>query len=410
MTATNAEHKHERTHLKERATAEMRHLADATGKIVILDFILGLFMVAFTIEVIGLPVATIAGMVLAIVGLFRKSQTHVPGIGVFVFFALLGVAWVFLDSMFLTDVSTSDVVRRAGRILGIIMVAVFIANKRLDLRSIVLGIALEALINVPAYYMGIAPDNYPGFLTGWFNDKNVSGLYYATIAILLLAVVQKSFYRISIFLVFSFILWQTGSRTSLAAFAFAILWILCAQRLNLFFKTVLAVLMVQAVAFIEENFAQIGAFSNRTDSDLLRTEIDAASLAKIDIAPWNGLGLGEGMVHVRERDFFFHNSFWTLLVEGGWIYLICILFVTIFAAFLLKQPQPKRLLFGEGATVLLIICAWRLGEVFLTMPWGLVMGLALSLCAVPKNASRFKKIEHEPESQLRAIKAEEAAP
>ncbi|WP_346846101.1 O-antigen ligase family protein [uncultured Rothia sp.] len=389
----------------------MRHLADATGKIVILDFILGSTLIFFSFSVAGMPLATLAGMALALIGLTRKRKYQVPGMGLFIFLLLIGLAWVLFDSWFLADAPTGDVLRRAGRIFGVFIVAVCIANGRLNLKSIVLGMAFSSIVNVGAYYLGIAPDDYPGFLTGWINDKNVSGLYYATIAILLFAIVQKRAYQLMIFLIFTLILWQTGSRTSLAAFAFAILWLIFAWRLNLFFKVILAVIMVRAVNFIEANFAQVGAFSDRSDTDLLRADIDAASLAKINASPWNGLGLGQAMVHVRERDFFFHNSFWTLLVEGGWLYLLLIVGATVYAAFLMKQKhRQQRVLYGEAAVVLLVICAWRLGEVFLTMPWGLVMGLALSLCAVPKNASRFKKIEHEPESQLRAIKAEETAP
>ena len=31
-----------------------------------------------------------------------------------------------------------------------------------------------------------------------------------------------------------------------------------------------------------------------------------------------------------------------------------------------------------GAAVATLICAWKLGEVFLTIPWGLLLGLGLN--------------------------------
>ncbi len=392
MTAT-AQDTEKHPTLRERAGNEAKHLVDSTGKIVLIDFLLGCVMVVFTYQVKGLPLAALAGFALVLIGITRKPQQSVPPMGIFIALMVLGLTWATFSSALLSQVEFFDIVRRIARITSVFLVVVFIADKRLDLRSIVLGLAAGSLVNVVAYYAGVAPDNYPGYLTGWFNDKNVAGLYYAMIAFLLFAVLKKRSHRIIALAIFSIILWETGSRTSMAALGFAVLWVLFAYRLNFFFKTFLAVGMVWTVNFLEENFAQVGVFSARAGSDALRGRIDAASQVKIDSAPWHGLGLSTAKVQLGEHGiFFFHNSFWTLLVEAGWIYLLLIMTATICAAFLFKQTgKKKRVLFGEGATILIFICSWRLGEVLLTMPWGLAMGLALSLCAVPLPDKRFNR-------------------
>lgn len=74
--------------------------------------------------------------------------------------------------------------------------------------------------------------------------------------------------------------------------------------------------------------------------------------------------------------------------------------MSIWAVLLLKQPQEKlaidrsdamqkklssRKVMAEATMVLLFICSWRLGEVFLTVPWAMAVGLGLSYLATPKN-------------------------
>lgn len=383
MTAMTQQEKQHRT-WKERASTELHDLADSTGKIVIVDFLLGMTMIIFTYSVAGLPLATLAGTLLAGIGFLRRPKNDVPKIALFVFLVIFGLLWVTFDSAVLGISTNGEILRRIIRILGVFFVAVFIADGRIDFKSLIFGITLSSLINVPAYYLGIAPDYYPGFLTGWLADKNVSGLYYATLGLLLLAVLSKRWHKILTVIIFTGILWLTGSRTSIAGFGLALVWIFTARRLNIVFKALLAIFMVRLVDFLETNFAQAGAFADRTGTDLLRSRIDHASQLKIDAAPWHGLGLGQAFVEVEDRTFFFHNSFWTLIIEGGWIYLLLIVGATIYAAFLMKQTRSTRSMYAEGATVLLMICGWRLGEVFLTMPWGLVMGLALLYCSRPK--------------------------
>lgn len=390
MTAMTQQQKQHRS-WKERASTELHDLADSTGKIVILDFILGMTLGIYSVSFGGLRLSVLGGFLLVLVGFSRKPKYQVPKAGVVGAILIVALAWATLVSFYVGISEPNDIIKRLMRITSFALLVLFIADGRVNLRSIVFGLSFISLINIPAFYLGFSPNAYGGTLTGWFYDKNVSGLYYATVAILMVALLEKKSHKIFVFTIYSGALWQTGSRTSIAALGFAVLWALFARNLNLFFKGVLAVLLVRVVNYLEENYSQVGEFSNRVGSDLLRQRIDAASQAKIDIAPWYGQGLGQAFVDLGEGGkFFFHNSYWTLLIEAGWPYLFLILGATVYIAFIIKQNNSsKRILFAEGATVLLLICSWRLGEVFLTMSWVLIVGYGLLLTAKPIEKRKF---------------------
>ena len=87
MTAMTQQEKQHRT-WKERASTELHDLADSTGKIVIVDFLLGMAMIIFTYSVAGLPLATLAGTLLAGIGFLRRPKNDVPKIALFVFLVI----------------------------------------------------------------------------------------------------------------------------------------------------------------------------------------------------------------------------------------------------------------------------------------------------------------------------------
>ncbi|OAX67770.1 hypothetical protein A5N15_00855 [Rothia kristinae] len=90
------------------------------------------------------------------------------------------------------------------------------------------------------------------------------------------------------------------------------------------------------VNLLNEDFSQVGVFSDRVGSDALRDRIDDASWAKVQTTGFFGRGLGEAVVHLldssggtEEKAWFFHNSYWSAFVEGGWPWLISIVAVTV---------------------------------------------------------------------------------
>ena len=135
------------------------------------------------------------------------------------------------------------------------------------------------------------------------------------------------------------------------------------------------------VSQVAEDYSQIGVFSDREGSDLLRSRIDAASEVKVHDAGFFGSGLGEAYVVFDDdpgKVWLFHNSYWTALVEGGWPWLLIVVGATVlFALRPFTRELSRQEIVAQAATVTTLICAWRLGEVLFTLQWALVIAIAL---------------------------------
>ncbi|MFW0121754.1 zinc ABC transporter permease [Rothia sp. CCM 9419] len=382
-------------------TAEAKHLKESVGRIVLIDFIFGMFMFVLGTTFFGLPLGTIVSVLLVAHASTRKSHYDDSRLNLFIVIAVLALAYASISSVTFGISTVDETVRRAFRISVVILLALFIGDKRIDARSLIFGIATGMMFNAAAYYAGIAPDAYTGFLTGWLGDKNVSGLWYAFIGLLFFTYLDDKKKKLLAFIFFSVLLWETGSRTSLAGYMFALLWLTFGKRIGLFAKFVLAIFIVWAVDYLTENYAQAGVFANRDGSDLLRARIDAATLEKVAQTPWHGQGLGQAYIFLPggdDRRWLFHNSFYTLFVEGGWIWMFAVLLITLLAIFFWKQQYQKgkeRIIVAEAAIVLLAICSWRLGEVILTIPWAITVGLGLSYLLKPKDAIGYYQQQEE---------------
>ena len=97
----------------------------------------------------------------------------------------------------------------------------------------------------------------------------------------------------------------------------------------------------------------------------------------IDVVPWYGGGLGTAQVPLKDRYFYFHNSYMTLVQEAGWAYMVVVVGLMVVATFFWKQARTQRIVIAEAAMVIILIASQRLGEVILTVPWAIVVGLAL---------------------------------
>ncbi|MBM7051405.1 O-antigen ligase family protein [Rothia sp. ZJ1223] len=368
---------------------DAKELAQGVGKLNILDFIVGSSLITIGMPLFGVPAGMIFVSALVFFRLFQKPAYHVPKIGLFLAIFFISVIYISYSSYFLSGKEIEDIVSRVGRMSVVVGLVVVIADQRVNLRSFVGGLGLGLVFNAVAFYAGIAPDTYNGALSGWLGDKNVAGLYYAITPFFLYIFSKNNSQKILIFLTFLPLLWLTGSRTSIAAFMIAIMWIFFSKNLNAFLKLIFAGFVSWIFEWLQRNFADSALFGDRTGTDWFREQIDIESWEKVQSAPWNGLGLGEAFVTLESgRSIWFHNSYWTLFVEGGWPWTIVILSCTVFAGFIWKQRcqlygDLKRNVGAEAAIVLLAICSWRLGEVILTAPWGIAIGLALYYTALP---------------------------
>ena len=361
------------------AKAEAKYLASSVSKLSMLDFWagFGLIFIGITTAFFALPVGTVVVMVLVLVNLTRPAKIENPHNSLFFAILLLAIGWALFETLAFNNFPIEYAIRRAVRMAIVVLLALQIAQKKIDVRSLLFGVAFGLLFNFIGFYTRIAPDTYGGVLTGWLNDKNQSGLYYALFGFLFVAMAQKTKHRVIAICITSGMLWLTGSRTSLAAYAFAILWLYFSHRLNLFGKAILAYLFYLGVNFLEDNFARAGSFADRLGSDLLRQRIDEAMYRMIDVVPWYGGGLGTAQVPIQNRYFYFHNSYMTLVQEGGWVYMIVIVSLMVSVTFFWKQPRVPRIVIAEATMVIILITSERLGEVILTVPWAITVGLAL---------------------------------
>lgn len=333
-----------------------------------------------------LPVAQLAVIGLCMIGSVRRPGRDLGQYGLLFLIAFFFMAYLAYISDF-NDIAAADWTRRLIRLTANVMLLFFVASGRLSMKSILVGVGAGLLANIPAFAFGLTANRYGSALTGWLGDKNQAGLWYAVVGLLVLSQVTSPRWRLVIFAVFAGALWWTGSRTSLAAYGLGLLWFYFGGRLPMWLRWVTMFGFIQLVGYIEDNFAQVGVFADRVGSDALRARIDAATQFKIDHSSFFGEGLGQAYIFMQNDIWYFHNSYWTLRVEGGWIYLGAIFLLTVGLGLRLFNPMRNpQVTLVEASTLALLMCATRLGEVFLTTVWALVMAMALQLRVAERGA------------------------
>lgn len=368
-----------------RREAQKAHPLLNTSSSRILDVLLGALLVVDGISVgagaFRLPIAEAAGVALVLLAGFRRPRRSLANFGVLGVLAF-GLLTFLAVSSTVNGIDDEDWVRRIFRIAVLVCLAGSFASGRLDLRGALHGMITALVINIPLFYAGLAPDTYGGVLTGILGDKNVAGLYYAVIPVLLIATTTSRRHQV---LLFAFAFGGTaltGSRTSLAGLACALIWMIVSPRLGLTVRWILAIGLGLGVYWLSESLPRLGGyFDDRLGSDLLRERIQTASWEKAAEAPWYGLGLGEAHVHLDEATWFFHNSFWGLLAEGGWPFLVIVLSAYVVLGmrpFRHAVRTPSRVAV-EASTLIFLVCASQLGEVFITVTGALVLGAGLLL-------------------------------
>ena len=334
---------------------------------------------------VGLPFNQVIILLLALYGLTRKPTFDVSrfsGLRAIMFIAMGYLALVSINGVHSED--ASDWTRRLLRLVAATVLIWAIAAGRLHIRSIVLGYSSAILFNAVGYFAGFAPTTgYVGYLTGWLGDKNFSGLVYCLFGLLILSFARNKIEVIGAIVVFSGLLWATGSRTSIAAYAAGLIWIVIAHRMKTFGRIALGIALYVVIDVLTSDYSRAGVFADRTGTDALRALIDNASEIKVQATGFFGQGLGEAYVylaHTGSKTWFLHNSYWSALIEGGWPWMILVVAITllyIVNVFSGQKTLPPKFYVVQGAGVAIMICASRLGEVFYTWPWAIACGLAL---------------------------------
>lgn len=326
---------------------------------------------------IAIPVSELAAICLVLTSLLRRPIRSVPTAN-----WLLPVFGLLLIFLVVCSIANDvDWFRRAFRIASLVSLLWVISCGRANVKAGLTGIAVALVANAVLFYAGVAPDNYQGVLTGYLGDKNVAGLYYVIFPLLIAATSSSRRLRwlsIAVGLVGAFL---TESRTSLGAFAAALVWVLVSPKLPRPGRVALGVLLIGGLQYVEANLARTWIFSDREGSDILRERIELAALEKTESAPWYGLGLGESYVEMDGRRWFYHDSYLGLIVEGGFLFLVVVAGAYVMCGLrpFTRRHRTIEVVYVEAATIALLVCAWKLGEVFLSIPGFILLGYALKL-------------------------------
>lgn len=371
------------THRTARARERAGEIARGIGGIRIPDFVLFFLLVAIP-SIPGTDFKPQAFVLAAAAGLsaVRRPQYRMGNRSWWMIAAALALCYVAVVSIEIPP--EAQAASWQGRLMRLTAVMIFvfcIASGRLDLKSGLLGYATGMALNIPLFYAGLVSDTYGGFLTGWFGDKNVAGLVYSLFGLMFLWFTRSKTSAVILFAIAAVPLWLTGSRTSLAAYAAGALWMVVVPKLPLVARWIVAWLLYIGVGILATRFATIGAFAERTGSDELRSRIDAASEIKVHATGFFGRGLGSAFVDLGDAGhWFFHNSYWSALVEGGWPWTVFIVGITVMIMIRPFSTEASRGQFiAQGVGVAVLICASQLGEVFGTEQWAVAMGFALRM-------------------------------
>lgn len=321
-------------------------------------------------------------LVIGVLGIasFRRPTIDVRRVQLWVVMLMTAVlVWVVAVSIH----TGQPWLQRSFRFFLLFLFALCIAQGRIHWKSVVAGgVTGLILINAPSWFLGVGAGEYVGYLTGWLGDKNVSGMYYGIFTVVGLCLFTRTWHKVAYFVVMFGLLWLTGSRTSIAGCLLALVWWFMRSRAHLWLRLVVASIGIWILVTVEDHYSQVGEFSDRTGTDWYRHQIDLATSAKLAVTPWYGQGLNTGWVALSvDRTALFHDSYDQLRVEGGWPLYVAMLFLVVIVAFgifgLNKEVSDDQRAIEAGIAVILV-CAWKLGEVFFTLPCMFLVGAAIA--------------------------------
>ncbi len=326
----------------------------------------------------AIPPGDLFGIVLVVLALFRRPTHRLGTVSWLIPVSMALLGYLVVVSM-VNDVSWT---RRAVRLTILVVLSFQVGTGRIDIRSGLRGLAFFLVANGVLFVAGVAPNNYGGNLTGWLDDKNRAGMVIGVDGLLAACLAFRRRWILPAIALTALGVWLTGSRTTLAGFGLALVWMLVRPSLHgLVTKVAVVVPGIWILNYIEVNFARAGEFASRVGSDALRERIAEAVATKLALTPWYGGGLGTASVEMDGATWFFHSSYDGLRQEGGWVLLVLVTAVTVWLGL---RPMKREVtgfdqLAVEAATIVQLVCAWKLGEVFLSTSSFILLGYALQL-------------------------------
>lgn len=347
----------------------------------IIDALLAMLLV-YRIAVPGvpLPIPQLAAIALVLIGLFRAPTRSFSTASWYPVIAIGLLGFLAVETL----INDLDPLRRGLNIASLMLFAAFLATGRIDVGSVIKGLGVGLALNALLFYLHLAPDDYQGKLTGFLQDKNAAALVYAVGAVLLAMVTRKMLWRVLILVAGGAAVVLTDSRTTMAAYAVAVVFLLVSGRMHRVVELLALTIGVFIFLWADDNLTKLGDYAvTREGSDAFRLRIDTASSLKAQGAPWYGDGLGTATVHLDSGTWFFHNSYEGLIVEGGIVLLVVMLAIYLVTGLgLSTRVEIDALSFQSraitAATAIVCMCALRLGEVFFAPIGFLVIGIGLA--------------------------------
>lgn len=328
----------------------------------------------------GLPVGELAMGLVTVVALTKRPTRTPPVLLVTLIVAM--PAWMIL-------VSPIDNVTPYRRLLHLILwatLAVCIGQGRVHMQTMARGLAFGLVTSMGAGLVGVAARNqyggigYVGRLTGFMGDPNAAGFYMLVLGIVACAYMGSRPQVLAFLAAAIPLLVLTWSRTSLFAAVACLIWLLIGHRVTPVFGVIFLSGIVYAIAKFPQNLKHFGPFRDRNGSDALRQRIDAGAHQLVATAGLTGHGPGTSKVADSTQPgnfWFFHNSYSSVINEGGWIafgLMVTLLVATML--FLTRLPLKYRNGWVEAALISAAVVAINLGEVLLELPTAIALGAA----------------------------------
>lgn len=287
----------------------------------------------------------------------------------------------FFASMVFNGLHEYANVKRMLHLCVFALVIVGLVRGLLPHRAAIRGLTVGLAISVISGIVLLPRSTYAGRLTGFFGDPNVAGLLIVTLGCLALNDIARLRNQViyAAFLVSALVL--TYSRTAILAALMVVLWMVIGRRLRPIGAVAVVLVAAITIGVLPTSLQQVGPFSDRVGSDLLRDRIVSEELGSAREKPVLGHGPGTAtvMVNYGTTRFYFHNSYLALVQEGGVIslgLLMALLIGTFLAAVSLARDDRRPLL--EAAVIGVWVVAINLGEVLLQLSTAVVIGVVLA--------------------------------
>ncbi len=344
-------------------------------------FVAGMALPLDGITVLSYPISTGAALLVFLVTILNNPTATHRLVPAWIMATALAVPLWLAVSAWQNEQWTFSRLGTAAAWAGLIFV---VGTGRAHAPSLARGALTGLIVAVVTFYAGLSPNTYDWRLTGWISDPN--GVAMTVLALGVPSTVwatRRPWVQLVLMVFLSGMVLATLSRTGIFALFLAFAWVLVLRKQNL----IGAVLAAWLAAYVFENapdrIKYWGPFDDRGGSDALRERVLAAEKELVATHRWMGHGPGTATVEVADGvRLFFHSSYLSARVEGGWI-LLGLILVVVVAAFLLlaRTAQSAGTGWLQASIVGLLVTATNIGEALLTPSAALCVGLAISWCA-----------------------------